>query len=60
MTEQRVDRYKVEIKTANEIGYTVVAKRDAGLIRVYNGKTLVDEAWLVVSKSGCVRLERIR
>ena len=60
MTEQRVDKYKVEIRTANEMGRVMVVKKDVGIIRVFEGDKLIDEAWLVVSKAGNVRLERIK
>lgn len=61
IAEQRVGEFFMEFKTADEIrGFNMISKRDAGLIRVYQGDKLTDEAWVVVSKAGIVRLERIQ
>lgn len=61
MTEQRVKEYTLVFRSASDIGGRVMtAQKDAGIVRVFKGDTLMDEAWVVVSKAGIVRLERIK
>lgn len=61
MTEQKVMEYTLVFKSASDIGgHTMTAKRDAGIVRVFQGDKLTDEAWVVVSRAGNVRLERIK
>ena len=61
MTEQKVMEYTLKFKSASDLGGGMMtAKRDAGIIRVFQGDKLTDEAWVVVSRAGIVRLERIK
>lgn len=68
MVEQLVNGYQVIIRSANELGgFPITGKRDAAIIEVYDclnlvgeEQTLIDSAWLTISKNGIARLERIK
>ena len=61
MTKQKIQEYTLVFESASDLsGGKMAAKRDAGIVRVFQGDKLTDEAWVVVSRAGIVRLERIK
>ena len=58
MLEQKVKEYTIKFRTTDEVD-GILMPRDAGIIEVFKGDEPVDWAWVVISKNGTVRLERI-
>jgi hypothetical protein len=63
MIKQMENGYVVVIRSADELGgFPMTGKRDAAVIEVYDSEeeTLIDSAWLTISKNGIARLDRVK